>query len=46
MKSFAKTKILLADKREITVDLSLDYFRAPDREDVFLIVLMGSPSSC
>jgi clan AA aspartic protease len=39
----AKTKLLMADNREATVNISLAYFRVLDREGVFPVVLMDSP---
>jgi predicted aspartyl protease len=39
----AKTRLLMADSREATVNISLAYFRVLDREGVFPVVLMDSP---
>jgi clan AA aspartic protease len=39
----AKTRLLMADDREATVNISLAYFRVLDREGVFPVVLMDSP---
>jgi len=39
----AKTKLTLADKRIVEVDVSLAYISVLDREGVFPIVLLDSP---
>jgi clan AA aspartic protease len=39
----AKTRLLIADSREVTVNISLAYFRVLDREGVFPVVLMNPP---
>jgi clan AA aspartic protease len=39
----AKTRLLMADNREVAVNISLAYFRVLDREGVFPVILMDSP---
>jgi clan AA aspartic protease len=38
-----KTRLLMADSREVTVNISLAYFRVLNREGVFPVVLMNPP---
>jgi clan AA aspartic protease len=43
IRPLAKTRLLIADIREVTVDISLAYFRVLDREGVFPVALMNPP---
>jgi predicted aspartyl protease len=38
-----KTRLLIADSGEVTINISLAYFRVLDREGVFPVVLMNPP---
>jgi predicted aspartyl protease len=43
IKPLAKTRLLIADSRKVTVNISLAYFRVLDRDGVFPVVLMNPP---
>jgi clan AA aspartic protease len=38
-----RTKVMLADRRDIEVDVSLAYIKVLNREGVFQVVIMGVP---
>lgn len=43
IKPLAKTKLILADKREVEADVSLAYIKILDREGVFQVAIMEVP---